>query len=267
MTLGEKMAGFAAALWAEGLKARRSKVLWLSALGIALAPLMGGLFMLIFKDPEWARTAGLLSTKAQLAMAPAEWPTYFGLLTQATAIGGFLVFAVVLIWLFGREYGDGTAKDLLALPTARTAIVLAKFGVSAIWSLGLAAIIYGLGLAIGGAIQLPGGSPALMWQAAGQMAVTATLTILLVTPLALAASAGRGYLPPVGVMFLATFFAQVLAALGWGPYFPWSVPALYSGAAGPAGYALGPVSFALVALTGGAGIAATLAWWRWADQT
>src|SRR2546425_633804 len=113
------MSGFAGAFWAEALKVRRSKVLWISALGISLAPLMGGLFMLIFKNPEWARSAGLISTKAELTMATADWPTYFGLLAQATAIGGFLIFSVVTIWVFGREYSDGTAKDLLALPTSR----------------------------------------------------------------------------------------------------------------------------------------------------
>ena len=52
-------------------------------------------------------------------------------------------------------------------------------------------------------------------------------------PVALLASAGRGYLPPLGWAILTVFLAQILAAIGWGAWFPWSVPALFSGLAGP----------------------------------
>jgi hypothetical protein len=37
--------------------------------------------------------------------------------------------------------------------------------------------------------------------------------------------------------------------------------------AGPAYASMGPVSYALVILTGLAGVAATLVWWERADQT
>ena len=67
---------FQATLWTELLKARRSKVPLLAAVGITLAPLMDGLFMFIMKDPERAREMGLLSAKAQMTMGVADWPTY-----------------------------------------------------------------------------------------------------------------------------------------------------------------------------------------------
>lgn len=46
-------------------------------------------------------------------------------------------------------------------------------------------------------------------------------------PFSFAASLGRGYLPPVGLMFLALFSSQVVASIGYGAYFPYSVAALY----------------------------------------
>ena len=49
------MNGFLASLWAETLKARRSKVPLLASIGFTLAPLMDGFFMFIMKDPERAR--------------------------------------------------------------------------------------------------------------------------------------------------------------------------------------------------------------------
>jgi len=258
--------GLAAALWAESLKARRSRMPWLTALGFSLAPLVGGLFMMILKDPEWARRFGLVSTKAQLAAGSADWPTYFGLLTQAVAVGGFVLFGLIAIWVVGREYGDRTVTDLLALPASRETIIVAKFVVIASWAAILTMLVYALALALGATIGLPGWSMALAGDAGGKFAVTASLNIALVVPLALAASAGRGYLPPIGAMFLAIFMAQVIAALGWGAYFPWSVPALFSGAAGPELRRLGTSSYLLVVLTGIAGVAGTLAWWRYADH-
>jgi ABC-2 type transport system permease protein len=79
------MTAFRAALWAEALKARRSLVPWLAGLGFCLAPLAGGLFMWILKDPERARSMGIISVKAQIAAGVADWPTMFGFLAQAVA--------------------------------------------------------------------------------------------------------------------------------------------------------------------------------------
>src|SRR5215469_2742218 len=115
-----------AALWAETLKARRSRIPLVTLAGFALAPLVGALFMKILLDPAWAARFGALTTKAQLSAAHGDWPTYLGLLTQALAVGGSIVFSLIVTWLFGREYSDRTAKDLLALPTPRAAIVTAK---------------------------------------------------------------------------------------------------------------------------------------------
>jgi ABC-2 type transport system permease protein len=261
------MTGFGAAVWAETLKARRSRAPVVTALGFGLAPVMGGFFMVVLKDPERARRLGLIGAKAQLTTGTADWPTYLALLAQATAVGGLLLFGLVAVWVFGREHSHRTVGDLLALPTGREAIVAAKFLVVALWSAALVVSMFLLGLAIGAAVGLPGWSAELALRGAGTVAATAGLTMLLVAPFALAASAGRGYLPPIGLMFLVVFLAQVLAAAGWGSYFPWSVAALYSGVAGQGSQQLGIVSYVLVSLAGLAGVLATLAWWRWADQT
>ena len=112
----------------------------------------------------------------------------------------------------------------------------------------------------------PGKVLGLFQQSAITLAGTTGLTILLVTPIAFAASAGRGYLPPMGAAILALILAQLVAAAGWGAYFPWSIPALYSGMAGPAYADLGAISYLIVFLASLAGFAATFAWWERADQ-
>ncbi len=260
------MTGFPAALYAELLKAVRSRVPWITAAGFSLAPIAGGLFMIILKDPEQARRLGIIGAKAQFVGGTADWPSFFGLIAQATAVGGMLVFAFVASWVFGREPADGTTKNLLALPTPREAIVAAKFVVIGLWVGILTALIYALALAIGAAVGLPLFSPALLWRSAIQIFAAAGLTLALMPAVSFLASAGRGYLAPLGFAALTLFLSQILAALGWGAYFPWSVPAVYSGVAGEQGGTIVGASYAVVVVTCLLGIAATLVWWRWADQ-
>lgn len=250
------------ATWVELFKARRSKMPLLTGLGFLMIPFVGGFFMIVLKDPELAKQAGLISAKAQMLAGVADWPTYLSLLAQATAVGGLILFSLIGSWVFGREFSDRTVKDLLALPTPRTAIVAAKFFVIAIWSVALVAIIYLVGLGVGVAVDLPPVAAGVIGQDSAKIVITAALTIVSITPIIFFASAGHGYLPPMGVAILAIFLSQIIAVAGWGEYFPWSIPALYS-----QGDDLGMISFVIVAVTGIVGVVATFAWWQRADQT
>jgi ABC-2 type transport system permease protein len=261
------MNGFLACLWAETLKARRSTVPLLASIGFTLAPLMDGFFMFIMKDPERAREMGLLSVKAQLAMSTADWITFFSVLTQAVAVGGVIVFSIVTAWVFGREFSDHTAKDLLALPTSREKIVTAKLIVIGAWVFVTTLWIYLIGFVVGSLVNIPGLTSQLAWRSFYDVLITAGMTLILMGPVAFIASMGRGYLPPLGWAVLTIFFAQIIAATGWGDWFPWSVPALFSGVVGPRAEQLGAHSYLLVILAGIIGLAATFWWWRHADQT
>ncbi|MEZ4680610.1 MAG: ABC transporter permease [Caldilineaceae bacterium] len=209
---------FTAALWVETLKARRSKVPLLTAIGFSLAPLVGGLFMIILKDPEQAREMGLLGAKAQLTVGVADWPAFFGILAQAVAVGGALLFAILTIWIFGREFVDHTVKELLALPTPRAAIVWAKFVVVLLWGVGLTLWIYGLGLVVGMVVDIPGWSPQLAQSAFVDVLGSAMLTLALMPFVAFWASTGRGYLPPFGWTILTLFLANIIVYTGWGDW-------------------------------------------------
>jgi ABC-2 type transport system permease protein len=258
--------GFLPALWAESLKARRSNVPLIASLGLTLAPLMDGLFMFIMKDPARAREMGLLSVKAQLVMSVADWVTFFNVLTQAMAVGGAIVFSILTAWIFGREFSDRTAKDLMALPTSREKIVTAKMIIVLAWVFATSLWFFLVGLAVGGLVNIPGWTNQLARQSFADVLLTAAMTLLLMTPVAFIASIGRGYLPPLGWAVLTIFLSQIIAATGWGDWFPWSVPALYSGIVGPRSDQLGIHSYVLVILAGVIGLAATLWWWRGADQ-
>jgi ABC-2 type transport system permease protein len=259
------MGDFTAAVRVELLKLRRSRAPMMSALTFSLVGLVDGLFMVILKDPAAARRWGLLGAKAQLAAGVADAHTALGFLAQATGIGGLFVFGLVFVWVFGREFADRTVKDLLALPVPRTTIVAAKFTVAAAWCLVLAAWTAALGVGVVTTLRLPGADAGTVTSGLARLLLTAVMTIVLVAPFALLASVARGYLAPVGGILLATFLGQIVAALGYGAYFPWAVPALYAGIEG-VHTRPGPIGYALVALVGVAAALATGSWWRRADQ-
>ncbi len=259
------MSNFRGALWGELRKFRRSKIVWLTALGFEIVPLAGALFMLILKNPQWAMQAGIISTKARLLAGTADWPSYLDLLEQAIGAAGMVIFSLLVVWIFGREYAERTAADLMALPTSRATIVLAKFTVVFAWSALLVIAVMLVGLAVGAALDLPSASADLLHQWALVTPVAGLLTILLVTPFAWLASVSRGYLGAVGGIFLALVLAQLTSIIGRGEYFPWAIPVLYTGIAGP-DTAIGPLSFVIVVITSLAGLVATLWYWQRADQ-
>jgi ABC-2 type transport system permease protein len=261
------MKPFFSALYAEGLKAIRSKVPLFTTIGFLIAPLVGGLFMIILKDPEAAKSMGLIGTKAQITAGVADWPTFFNMLAQATAIGGAMVFAIVTTWVFGREFSDHTVKELLSLPTSRETIIAAKFTIVAFWTFLLTLFVFGVGLLIGNAVVIPGWSPELFRSATANIIGASILTILLLPFVAFMASIGRGFMPAFGWAVLTVVMAQIAAALGWGGWFPWAVPALFSGVAGARYEYLGIHSYVLVILASMIGLVMTFYWWRNADQS
>ena len=261
------MKNFTSALFAEALKMRRSRVPLFTAIGFSMAPLAGGLFMIILKDPEAAKSLGLITTKAQLLTGTADWPSFLGFLAQAVAAGGMMLFSIITIWVFGREFSDRTIKELLALPTSRETIITAKFIVLAIWSLVITLFIFGIGLIVGTLVVIPGWSQELLRTSFANILGTAVLTIPLMSFVALLASVGRGYMPPFGWTIFTLFLANLSVILGWGDWFPWSIPGMFSGAAGPGTDILGLHSYAILILTSFIGFVSTYWWWRNADQT
>jgi ABC-type transport system involved in multi-copper enzyme maturation permease subunit len=250
-------------VWIELRKAIRSRMPLWTALGALFMPLGISFLLFVAKNPEISRRLGLVSAKASLvAYAATDWPTYMGLLGQVIAAGEYFVLILAISWVFGREFADGTLKDMLAVPVPRSSILLAKFIVVAAWSAAVTAVIYIASLVMGALIQFPGGSLNVILQGSGLVVVTAILVIGVVMPFAFFASVGRGYLLPIGVAILSLMAANLVVVLGRGETFPWAVPMLY--AQGKS--VLPPVSYGVVIFTALAGMLATYLWWKYADQ-
>lgn len=258
------MSYFFPALQAEWLKVRKSKVIRITAVVFTIAPLMAGFFMIVLINPEFANSSGLLRAKAQFA-GEADWASYLRLHAQIIAVGGILVFGFVTSWIFGREYADRTAKDLLALPYSRGVIVIAKFIVSFITNILLSAYVLTLGIIIGWIIGLPQWSSAIFVHGLSILLVVTFITISLSTPVAFIASYGGGYLAPLGFVILTVVLSQIVAVTGFGDYFPWAIPAIFSGLTEGDGV-LSFNSLFIIIITSLLGIFSTLYWWIFADQ-
>ncbi len=255
------------AFQAERLKIKSARILPATFVAFGLAPILGAVFILILQDSEALAKAGGLAAKAKAMNVQADWKSYIDLLTQAVGVGGILIFGFVASWIFGREYADGTAKDLLALPTSRTKILNAKFLVMVFWCVLLVLSNLAIAGLLGVLLHLSAIDLDWLMPSLTAYFITTGLTILSVIPIAFFALWGKGYLAPLGFVALILVFAQVIAATGYGSYFPWSIPGLYSGAGGEYKMLLDKYSYGVVILTGIAGYVATLRYWNYADQT
>lgn len=250
-------------IWIELRKAIRSRMPLWTALGSLFMPLGVALLILLAKNPDLSRRLGLISAKANLlAYSATDWHSYLVLFAEIISAGGFFFFIIAVSWVFGREFSDGTLKDMLAVPVQRSSIVLAKFIVVIAWSAAMAIIILIFGLVVGAVIQLPGGSPSVILNGSVVAVITAWLVIAVVLPFAFFASVGRGYILPMAVSVLTLITANLIMVVGWAEYFPWAVTILYA----QGDSSLRPISYWIVFITSLAGMIGTYLWWKYADQ-
>ncbi len=258
---------FGQVLITEFAKLRRCKVTWATLGGLSLGPLGIALFMWIVREPGRAAQLGLLGTKASLSGIEATWPSFVYMLTMIVGVGGMLLLAFVVAYVFGREYAESTAKNLLALPVGRHWFVIAKLVVAAVWWLVLTAVIIAESFAIGLALNLPGFSAELAVSAIEKALLAAGISYLLVPVIAWITTLGRGYLPPLAFAIASLALGDVFSHTGWAVWVPWSiVPALIGMVGKPVG-TLPVGSYVVLAVTFAIGVAATIAQLRLADNT
>lgn len=260
-----KWASWWALLAGEFLKARRARIFPLTFAALALAPVMGAVFVVVLSSPELIRGNELLATKAAVTGFQADWPSYLNLLSQAVAIGGILLFGFAASWIFGREFTQKTVKNLLVLPVPRSRIVLVKFLVLVAWCLALVGFITLVALVLGTMLGLPGNLSTEVFPALAKLTVTTIMVLALSFPIGWVATISRGYLAPLGFVILMVILAQIFAALGLGHWFPWALPGLYAGIVDLGGD-LGLVHILLLVTTGLTGVVGTVFWWSRTDQ-
>ena len=255
------------ALWMELLKLRRTKIFPVSVYFFIFIGIMMGMLMFLSMHPEIASRSAAIRMKTSF-LGSIDWGAYYELLIQIVLTLVVIGSGVITSWVFGREFSDRTIKDLLALPVSRSKIVVSKLIVLLGWSLLLSVFVLIAALITGIAVRIPGWDPEAFLPFLRNFMLCSLLNVLLITPVALIASIGRGYILPISFVILIMVLTQLLfvglpAFTFW---FPWALPALVSGVAGDAIPPPGFVSYLLYGILVLGGLVGTLAWWKLADQ-
>jgi ABC-2 type transport system permease protein len=256
-----------AALWVEILKVRRTRIFPISVYFFIFIGIMMGLLVFLSIHPEIANRSSTIRMKTSF-LGGSDWKAFYDLLIQLILTIGVIGSGIITSWVFGREFSDRAIKDILALPVRRSTIVVSKLIVLFAWSLLLSFTILVAALLTGLATGIPGWTSGEFFAFLKLYILCVLLNSLLITPVAFVASAGRGYMLPISFVILIMIITQLLfvGLPGLTLWFPWALPALFSGVAGIAIPPPGWLSYLFYLVTVIAGLVGTTAWWRYADH-
>lgn len=243
-----------AALWAETVKLAGSTVgrVGSAAIVLGIAILSGSMLLAAAttSDPQLLAKLG--------PVAAGDWRGFLLGAAQITAAGGLGGYAVVLAWMFGREFGDGTITGLFALPVGRATIATAKVIVYALWATGMSVLLAAVLALLGTAVGL-GPPDSIAWTMLARQAALGIMSVAITLPVAWASTLSRSVLGGVSVAIGLVVVAQVSVLAGLGGWMPLAAPALWALSLGTA---VSPAQLALLLPFGAVFVAVIALTWR-----
>jgi ABC-2 type transport system permease protein len=243
-----------AAIWAEFVKLAGSTVgrVGSAAIVIGISVLSGSMLLAAATatDPQLLAKLGPVAT--------GDWQGFLLGAAQITGAGGLGGFAVVLAWMFGREFGDGTITGLFALPVGRPTIALAKLIVYAVWAAAMS-LLLALVLIFVGTLAGLGPIDSEIWAMLARQSALGVMSAAITLPVAWAATLSRSVLGGVSVAIGLVVVAQVSVLAGLGGWMPLAAPALWAVSLGAA---VTPIQLAMVIPFGAIFVVLTALSWR-----
>ncbi|MEO6570880.1 MAG: ABC transporter permease [Ilumatobacteraceae bacterium] len=171
------------------------------------------------------------------------WALLVGIAIQITSAAGLLGFGVVMAFVVGREFTDGTISGLFALPISRGTIAAAKVAVVLVWTAVVAICLTGtiVAVGVGGGHGMPDADDV---DGLARLFVLTVMSGAVAVPAAWAATLGRGLLPGIAVTIGIIASAQILVVAGAGGWYPAATPALW--AIDPANVSIAQLGFVFV---------------------
>lgn len=240
-----------AAIWTECVKLASSLAARVATIGLVLGVVaLSGVILA-------AISSGNADVIAKLGTnVAADWSGFLLSAAQITAAGGLGAFGIVMAWIFGREFTEGTITGLFALPVGRAEIALAKLFVYLLWAV-FAAVLLTATLVIVGVLLGLGLPDADTIQGLLRHVVLTILTATLALPIAWATTLLRSVLGGVGVTVALIVIGQFSVLAGAGAWMTLAAPALWamSGGSDVSAIQLGmiaPYAVVSIVLTAGA---------------
>jgi ABC-2 type transport system permease protein len=193
--------------------------------------------------------------------ANVTWALYLADILKTFTALLVIGFAFTTCWVFGREYTDKTINDLLVKPVSKLSVAVSKFAVIFLWNSLLTILMFMAVVLLGVYFDLDDGTAILVSRYFLMFMATSLLTMFVSTVSSFMANVTKGYLAPIGLIFLIVLIINVVDNLGLSAYIPWTIPGLLI-----TDGVLRPISILILTITGVIGFAGTTAWWRFAEQ-
>ena len=194
----------------EFLKLKRSNIFLLSLMGAILPPFL--MFIAVFAFDE-GNTFELLFNNVNMYMS---------------ALFAVLLFAIMISYLFGREYNEHTLKTMLTIPVSRGNFLLSKYVMFLVWILILTVVTSLSTLVFGFIAGLEGFSLKLFIDSFIQLLFANVLLFLTFSPFVFLSLVITNMVPAmVGGAGLALVNILIYGQ-AWAPYVPWVCPYLIS---------------------------------------
>ena len=192
----------------EFLKLKRSRIFLLSLLGAVLPPLL--MFIAVTSFDE-GQTFEALFTNVNMYMS---------------AMFAVLIFAIIISYLFGREYNEHTLKTMLTIPVSREKFLASKYIMFLVWIVILTVVTSISTLAFGFAAGLDGFSLNIFADGFAQLLYANVLLFLSFSPFVFVSLFITNMVPAmIGGAGLALVNLMVYGQ-NWAPFVPWVCPYL-----------------------------------------
>jgi ABC-2 type transport system permease protein/bacitracin transport system permease protein len=192
----------------EFLKLKRSNIFLLSLMGAILPPFL--MFIAVFAFDE-GNTFELLFNNVNMYMS---------------ALFAVLLFAIMISYLFGREYNEHTLKTMLTIPVSRGNFLLSKYLMFLVWILILTVVTSLSTLVFGFIAGLEGFSLKLFIDSFIQLLFATVLLFLTFSPFVFLSLVITNMVPAMVGGAGLTLVNMLIYGQTWAPYVPWVCPYL-----------------------------------------
>lgn len=194
----------------EFLKLKRSKIFLLSVLMAALPALL--MYIATFAFDE-VQAFDALFTNVNMYMS---------------VLFAVLLFAIIMAYLFGREYNEHTLKMMLTIPISRGKFLLSKYLMFLIWVLILTVVTSLSTMIFGFAAGLTGFTISLLINSFAQLLFANLLLFLTFSPFVFISLFVTNMVPAMVGGASLTLVNMLVYGQNWAPYVPWVCPYLIS---------------------------------------
>ena len=192
----------------EFLKLKRSKIFLLSLMGAILPPLL--MFIAVTSFGEGQSFEALFSNVNM----------------YMSAMFAVLIFAIIISYLFGREYNEHTLKTMLTIPISRGRFLLSKYVMFLVWIVILSVVTSLSTLVFGFIAGLEGFTLKLFIDSFVQLLFGNVLLFLTFSPFVFISLFITNMVPAMVGGATLTLVNLMVYGQNWAPFVPWVCPYL-----------------------------------------